>query len=237
MIRFLPVLIAIAYGVAMMWFSVWRTKRALDLGAHPLNDPGLKPLTDAMSRALDLPAIQVFVFQTDSVNGLAAPDGRIFLTAGFLARKTQGEVSDDELASVIAHELGHVALGHMRRRMIDFTGQNAVFMLLSAVLNRFLPFIGIWLANLLSLALMARLSRRDEFEADAWASALLIKSGIGTGPQMSLFRKLDVLAASSASGTPAWLLSHPKSAERIAAIAANTARWTAQPAPDSALPR
>lgn len=237
MIRFLPVLLAVAYGLAMMWFSVWRTKAALNDRSHPLDDPGLAVLTRRLAQALDLPAIQVFVFQTDSVNGLAAPDGRIFLTAGFLARKASGEVSDAELASVIAHELGHVALGHMRRRMIDFTGQNAVFMLLSAVLNRFLPFIGIWLANLCSTALMARLSRRDEFEADAWASALLIKAGIGTAAQISLFRKLDALAASPTSGIPAWLLSHPKSGERIAAITANTARWTSQPAPDSTLPR
>ena len=82
----------------------------------------------------------------------------------------------EELASVIAHELGHVALGHMRRRMIDFTGQNAVFVVLSAVLNRFLPFIGIWIARLLSGALAARLSQRDEYEADAyacWAGARL----------------------------------------------------------------
>jgi metalloprotease len=72
---------------------------------------------------------------------------------------------------------------------------------------------------------MARLSRRDEFEADAYASALLIKSGIGTGPQKSLFRKLGALTANLAEGVPAWLLSHPKTEERIAAIEANEARW------------
>lgn len=140
-------------------------------------------------------------------------------------RKARGEVSAEELASVIAHELGHVALGHMRRRMIDFTGQNAVFVMLSAILNRYLPFIGIWIANFLASALMARLSRRDEFEADAYASALLIKAGIGTAPQKSLFRKLEALTANHSEGVPAWMLSHPKTAERIAAIEANEARW------------
>jgi putative metalloprotease len=138
----------------------------------------------------------------------------------------QGVVTDEELASVVAHEMGHVALGHMRRRMIDFTGQNAVFMMLAAVLNRFLPFIGVWIANAISVALLARLSRRDEFEADAYASALLIKAGIGTGPQKSLFRKLDALTENRAEGIPAWLLSHPRTEDRIAAIEANEARWT-----------
>ena len=109
--------------------------------------------------------------------------------------------------------------------MIDFTGQNAVFVMLSALLNRFIPGLGIWIANMISTALMARLSRRDEFEADAYASALLLKSGIGTGPQKSLFRKLEALTKSGGAGVPAWLMSHPKTDQRIAAIEANEIRW------------
>jgi putative metalloprotease len=225
MIKLLPLILAVAYAILMMQFSAWRTKQTLDAQSKPLTDPSITRLADRMAAAMDLPAIKVSVFEVEPVNGLAAPDGRIFLTRGFLNRKARGEVTAEELASVIAHELGHVALGHMRRRMIDFTGQNAVFVMLSTLLNRFLPFIGIWIANLISTALMARLSRRDEFEADAYASALLIKSGIGTGPQKSLFRKLGTLTAGHGEGIPAWLLSHPKTEERIAAIEANEARW------------
>jgi metalloprotease len=225
MIKFLPFLLVILYALAMLRFSVWRTKRMLAANSQPLTDPAITRLANQMAAAMDLPKIEVNVFEVEPVNGLASPDGRIYLTRGFLNRKARGEVTAEELASVIAHELGHVALGHMRRRMIDFTGQNAVFIMLSAILNRFLPVIGIWIANLISSALMARLSRRDEFEADAYATALLIKSGIGTGPQKSLFRKLEALTQNRAGGAPAWLLSHPKVDERIAAIEANEARW------------
>lgn len=226
MIKFLPLILAVVYAVLMLRFSVWRTKQMLDSQSQPLTDPSITRLADRMAAAMDLPEIKVSVFEVEPVNGLAAADGRIFLTRGFLNRKARGEVTAEELASVIAHELGHVALGHMRRRMIDFTGQNAVFVMLSAVLNRFVPIIGIWIANMISTVLMAHLSRRDEFEADAYASALLIKSGIGTAPQKSLFRKLGKLTANHAEGVPAWLLSHPKTEERIAAIEANEARWT-----------
>ena len=225
MISLVPILLAVAYALLMWRFSVWRTGQMLDQNSQPLTDPSITRLTDRMAAALDLPTIKVNVFEIEAVNGLAAPDGRIFLTRGFLNRKARGEVTAEELASVIAHELGHVALGHTRRRMIDFTGQNAVFVMLSALLNRFIPFLGIWIANLISTALMARLSRRDEFEADAWATALLIKAGIGTGPQKSLFRKLDALTKTRAEGIPAWMLSHPHAEERIAAIEANEARW------------
>lgn len=223
-LKLLPFLLAIGYALMMYHFSVWRTRKLLDAKSAPLTDPSVKRLADRMASALEVPEIKVSVFEVDPVNGLAAPDGRIFLTRGFLNRKMRGEVTPEELAAVIAHELGHVALGHSRRRMIDFTGQNAVFVVLTALLSRFLPVIGIWIANLITTALAARLSRRDEFEADAYATALLIKSGIGTGPQKSLFHKLDAMR-DKGMDMPAWLMSHPSSAERIAAIEANEQRW------------
>jgi metalloprotease len=225
MLKLTPIILAIVYAWLMYRFSVWRTARMLDAQSRPLTDPAVTRLAARMAQALDVPQIKVNVYEVEPVNGLATADGRIFLTRGFLNRKARGEVTAEELAAVIAHELGHVALGHARRRMIDFTGQNAVFVLLSAVLNRFLPIVGIWLANMISGALAARLSRRDEFEADAYATALLIKSGIGTEPQKSLFRKLDAMTGAAGSGIPAWLLSHPKTAERIAAIETNERRW------------
>jgi len=231
MIKLAPVLLAILYALVMWRFSVWRTARMLDAQSTPLTDPAILRLTDRMAEALEVERIKVHVFEIEAVNGLAVADGRIFLTRGFLNRKARGEVTAEELASVIAHELGHVALDHTRRRMIDFTGQNAVFVMLSALLNRFIPVLGVWIANLISTALMARISRRDEFEADAYASALLVKSGIGTAPQKSLFRKLSALTGHAGAGIPAWLLSHPKTEERIKAIEANEARWTPRALP------
>jgi metalloprotease len=220
-----PVLAALAFALVSMQFSLWRTKSMLDGKSRPLADPELDRLTAKMAEAAQLQSIKVHQLDMDMVNGLASHDGRIFITRGFMERKRRGEVSAEELASVIAHELGHVALGHTRRRMVDFTGQNVVFVLLSTLLNRVLPGVGAIIANVLSGAVMARLSQRDEFEADAYASAVLIKSGIGTAPQKSLFRKLDALTSNHGSGPPDWLRSHPKTAKRIAAIEANEPNW------------
>ena len=197
----------------MYRFSVWRTSKELDQRSTELADPHLYKLTDRMAAALELPRIRVHIYEIDQINGLAAPDGRIFITRGFLQKFRSGEVSGEEIASVIAHEMGHVALGHSRRRMIDFSGQNALRMLLMGILGRFIPVIGPWLANTLLSLLAAKLSRRDEYEADAYASALLTKAGIGTAPQKSLFQKLDKLSAGMNSA-PAWLLSHPKTGLR-----------------------
>jgi putative metalloprotease len=225
MLKFTPILLAILYALAMYRFSAWRLGKELDAKSTELADPTLEARLQHLAAAVDLKRIKVNIYEIDPVNGLAAPDGRIFITRGFYRKYTQGEVTADEMASVIAHEMGHVALGHSRRRMIDFSGQNALRTALALVLSRFLPGIGVYIANALSSLLMARLSRSDEYEADSYASALLIKAGIGTAPQKSLFVKLEELTGTRGGAMPAWLMSHPKTNDRIAAIEKNEARW------------
>lgn len=226
MIKFTPILLAVLYGWVMYRFSAWRTSKELDERSTELADPMLRSLMERMAQALDIERIKVFIYEIEPVNGLAAPDGRIFITRGFFNKYRAGEVSADEMATVIAHELGHVALGHSRRRMIDFSGQNAMRTALAMMLNRFIPFVGPMIANFLMSILAARLSRTDEFEADAYASALLVKAGIGTEPQKSLFHKLETLTGARGASVPAWIMSHPKTDKRIEAIEANEAKWT-----------
>jgi len=93
------------------------------------------------------------------------------------------------------------------------------------ILSRLLPGIGVWIANGITSVLAARLSRDDEYEADEYAAALLTKAGIGTEPQKSLFRKLEALTAGAGGPVPAWLMSHPKTPDRIAAIEKLEDRW------------
>lgn len=222
----MPILIAVVTALALYQLGAWRAARALDAASRPLDDPSLRPVLARLARALDLPALRVHVWEVEPVNGLAAPDGRIFLTRGFLRRHAAGEITAEELASVVAHELGHVALGHARRRMIDASGANAVRAALAMSLGRVLPGLGLVIANALAHLLTARLSRQDEYEADAYAAALMTKAGFGVAPQASLLAKLDRMAG--AAGRPSvWLASHPPGAERIAAIRGLEARWRA----------
>lgn len=226
MLKFSPILIALLYGLIMYRFSAWRTAKELDARSTELADPKLLDQTSRLAKALDLPRVRVHIYDVEPINGLAAPDGRIFITRGFYQKFRNGDVSAEELASVIAHELGHVALGHSRRRMIDFSGQNAMRAALGMILSRFIPGFGIYIANALTTLLAARLSRGDEYEADEYAAALLTKAGIGTEPQKSLFRKLEGLTAVNAGTVPAWLMSHPKTDERIAAIEKLEQTWS-----------
>jgi putative metalloprotease len=209
----------------MFRLSAWQLNRTLKSQSSLLADRQLLRPIQLLANALDLESISVSIYEIEPVNGLAAPDGRIFITRGFYNKFIAGEVTENELASVIAHELGHVALGHSKRRMIDFSGQNALRMALGSLLSRILPGLGGILANLLSNLLMARMSRSDEFEADEYASALMVKSGIGVTHQISMFEKLEKLSGNNANLQPAWLLSHPKTRQRIKKIQENETKW------------
>ena len=226
MLKFTPILLAVIYGLVLYFFSAKRLSAELDQSSTLLQDPILDQHCQAMADALDIDHIRVYIHEVDPINGLAAPDGRIFITRGFMRKYREGLVTSEELASVIAHELGHIALGHARRRMIDFSAQNAIRVTLSMILGRLIPGLGIYIANMLTTLLAARLSRSDEYEADAYAAALLQRTGIGTEAQISLFEKLSKLTGST--GQPlAWLMSHPKTEDRIAAIEKLETEWKA----------
>lgn len=220
----LPILLAMGWAYAMYRMSIGRLSADLDQNSRPIDDPELEAIVRRMGRQVEIEHLQAHMYQMDAINGLAAPDGRIFITTGLFDRYKRGEVSAGEVASVIAHELGHVARGHHKRRMIDWTGQNAARMALGMVLSRVIPFIGFYIANILSSLLMSKLSRRDEFEADEYASALMVSSGLGVEPQISLFQKLGKLSPSGKG--VAWLMSHPSSEDRIAAIHERTQKWS-----------
>ncbi len=213
----IPIALAGLYGIVIFQFSSWSLKRQLSRQSNPLLDKNLEKIMAKFAKALEVEKIRINIFETEPINGLAAPDGRIFITRGFYNKYKNGDVTVEEISSVVAHELGHVALGHIRRRMIDFSGQNAVRAALGALLSRLIPGLGGYIASFIGSLLMAKLSRRDEYEADEYAAALMIKSGLGIEPQISMFKKLDKI--SNLQGTvPAWLMSHPPAQDRINSI-------------------
>lgn len=224
MLRFSPILLALIIGYVSYLFSARKSKRDLSRNSTPLQDEALRKLLSKMAEALDIPRVKVMVYEIEQVNGLAAPDGRIFITRGLLNKYTTGEISAAELATVVAHELGHIALGHSQRRLIDFGGQNMLRALLMSIFGRYVPIIGGYIANFLVQMLSASLSRKDEYEADAYGAALLLKSGIGLSAQISMFRKLESWSKAQ-GGAPAWLMSHPETGQRIAKIEKLKASW------------
>lgn len=226
MIRILLPLVLVALFVWVQWkLSLARTRRMLAGASRPLEDPALGNLLARLAAAADLPKVTVRIWDVPQINGLATPDGEIYITAGLYRKYIERRIGAAELASVVAHEMGHVALGHTRRRMVDITGAQLVRVVLGAILARFLPFVGWWLAAWIASLFVARLSRGDEFDADRFGAALMQKAGLGTEPQARMLEKLPDLVPEMQGQPPAWLASHPPVEERARRIRALGAEW------------
>ena len=93
MLKLLPLILLIGYTALSLVFSMWRTRAMLAQQSKPLTDPAILRLADRLADGLDVPQIKVSVFEVPVVNGLAAADGQIYLTRGFLNARVRGEVT------------------------------------------------------------------------------------------------------------------------------------------------
>ena len=227
----LPILFVVA--MVVIWkISAQSSGHALRNRSQPLRNDQLEGLFAKLANAAGIEKVEVRVLPDRNPNGLATDTGEIYVTQGFLDAFRAGDVSARELASVAAHEMGHLALGHMKRRMIQIGGRQAAHLLLGGVLGRLIPFFGWYLSAWLLDLLTAKLSRNDEFEADAYATALMVRSGIGAEHQATLLEKLPALIpGADAGGQKSWLASHPPTDERARAIRENAERWAGHAPP------
>ena len=171
----------------------WRSRRpgrTLRRRSRPLLNDQIEALLQRLARTAGIERVQVRLLDMPVVNGLATPSGEIHITQGLFRKFQTGRISAAELASVVAHEMGHLALGHTRRRIIDVTGAQTIHLVLGSILNRFIPIFGWIVARWIATFVVTRLTRHDEFAADAYATALMVKSGLGAEPQARMLEKL-----------------------------------------------
>ncbi|MCL5775664.1 M48 family metalloprotease [Limibaculum sp. FT325] len=226
MIKLLPILLLIVAVLAIFRYNVWRMGRALRRQSRPLHHDQLDKMLGRLAEAAGIDGIEVRLLENPMPNGLATPEGEIYLTSGLFRHFQSGRLGVHEVASVIAHELGHLALGHTRRRMIDMAGAQTAQIILGGILARFIGILGWYASQFLVSLFIARISRGDEFEADAYATALMMRAGLGAEPQARMLEKLEqILPQNLMAQQTSWLASHPPVAERTAAIRANAARW------------
>ena len=211
--KIIPIVVLISVFYIGSIYSSKSLSKKLEKKSKTFHDPVIDNYLKAFQSILVLGKLHVFVLNEKQINGLVTPNGNIYITQGFINQYKLGKVSGVELTSVIAHELGHLALGHTKKRLITFSAISAISMVISTILSRLLPYIGAIIGRYLSQVLISGLSRKDEFEADSCA-ALLIKSGIGTAPQISLLKKLEQLTGIVSSNVT-WTLSHPSPEQRI----------------------
>src|SRR5690606_22019598 len=156
------------------------------------------------------------------LNAFALPGGFIGVHSGLILAAQ----SESELASVMAHEIGHVAQRHIAR-MIGKQKQDALIPLASLLLGALAatasPDAGMAvIAGGQGLAVQRQLnfSRDAEREADRVGLDIMRDAGFETAGMINFFGRLQKASRGYNDSAPAYLRTHPLTTERIADIEA-----------------
>lgn len=152
------------------------------------------------------------------LNAFAAPGRQIVLTREIIVQAR----SADEVAGVLAHEMGHGLELHPEAGIIRVIGLTAAVELMMGGSGGALANIGILLTQL-------GYTRAAEREADQRGLAMLERARISTMGLVEFFKRVETIEKKT--GAPEWdiLRSHPQSQER-ARLAAERAGYAATPA-------
>jgi predicted Zn-dependent protease len=141
------------------------------------------------------------------LNAFCMPGGKIAFYYGILAKL---KLDDDEVATIMGHEVAHALLEHARERMGKTMVTRGAIELGAALFG--LGGAGTTLANMGGQLLALKFSRGDESEADALGLVLSAKAGYRPEAGVSLWQKM---LAASKGAPPQWLSTHPSGDSRI----------------------
>lgn len=159
----------------------------------PSGDAALAAMTGRLARGADSHVpLTVRVLKHEMVNAFALPGGQVVLFSGLI----DSADTPEEVAGVLAHEIGHVVARDPTRLTLRSAGSAG---LLGVLLG---DFTGAGATVLLAEALLTTGYQREaEAEADDFAIALLNRQGLPTAPLAGFFMKVKELGADA----PEWL--------------------------------
>ena len=161
---------------------------------------------------------EVNLIGSNQINAFCMPGGKIAFYSGILK---QLELTDDEVAMVMGHEIAHALREHARERMGKSAATNGLATIGSTVAAVFFgvnpnltDFVAKQGANLINL----KFSRDDETEADLVGMELAARAGYDPRAGVTLWQKMS---AANKGAPPQWLSTHPSGNTRIEEIQAN----------------
>ena len=184
-------------------FGLWED----EMSANQVKDISAKLIAAAGPDAEEK-KINFILLDDDSVNAFALQDGHIFMFRGLVERAE----TDDQLASVMAHEMTHVLKGHHKR------GQNAVTVIqllgiLAAIASEGQePAIA---GQMISAALVESYGRDAEVEADIGGSDLMIQAGYDPIAMLEFFTYMESIERRRPQLTGNYFTIHPYAEDRI----------------------
>ena len=156
---------------------------------------------------------EVNLIGSQQVNAFCMPGGKIAFYTGILDKL---QLTDDEVATVMGHEIAHALREHARARMAKNAATGIGANLLSNLLG--LGQLGQTVTSYGAQLLTLQFSRSDESDADLVGMELAARAGFDPRAGVTLWQKM---AAASKGAPPQWLSTHPSGNSRIADIQAN----------------
>jgi predicted Zn-dependent protease len=175
---------------------------------------------------------KVTMLNSQSINAFALPTGQIYVTRGLIALAND----ESELASVLAHEMGHVIARHAEQREEEARNAEIASRAITDVVTD--PEVGA-LALAKSKLKLASFSRAQEFEADALGIGIAARAGYDPYGAVRFLTSMEHNSELKAEQTgainpaaPDFLSSHPATPERITNALSNARQYRA-PAADT----
>lgn len=167
------------------------------------------------------------VLDEPAVNAFALPGGFVYATRGLLVHLQ----SEDELAAVLGHEIGHVTARHgvvQLRKSRVAAASVGVFRIVDPNLRH----VGGIAAGTAGLALLKH-SRDDEYEADSLGLRYAARAEYDRAATVAVFDVLvGVSKAESSARVPTWMSTHPDPELRRARVRSMLPAGAAPPGPD-----
>ncbi|MEO5933206.1 MAG: M48 family metallopeptidase [Duganella sp.] len=156
---------------------------------------------------------EVNLLNSDTINAFCMPGGRIAFYNGIL---TKLNLTDDEVAAVMGHEIAHALREHAREQ----AGKNTVTQVGSRILGALGsayfgvdPRLGDAAAGMVSQGAALKFSRGDESEADLVGIDLAARAGFDPRAGVALWQKMGAI---NKSQPISFLSTHPTGKDRIA---------------------
>ena len=151
---------------------------------------------------------EVNLIGSKQINAFCMPGGKIAFYTGILEKL---QLTDDEVAMVMGHEMAHALREHARARMAKSEATNIGLRLGAQLLG--LGNMGDMAASLGGQLLNLKFSRGDESDADLVGLELAARAGFNPEAAVVLWRKMG--EATGNQGGLAFLSTHPSGPDRI----------------------
>jgi predicted Zn-dependent protease len=156
---------------------------------------------------------EVNLLGSKQINAFCMPGGKIAFYYGILDKL---QLSDDEVAQVMGHEIAHALREHARERMGKTAATRGAIEIGAALLG--LGGGGRYLADMGGQLLTLKFGRDDESEADKIGLDLSARAGYEPQASVRLWQKM---AKASEGAPPQWLSTHPAGTTRIKDLQSN----------------